>query len=319
MTRRLFARLGAASLLALCASTQAEGQAAPPKPPAQAPAAVAQAEPVAPPIVQRAARHRPKARPRSGSVAGVSRANRSATRQPISAGFHNAVQIYPYSEGTLYQVYAAPERITDIALQAGEGLISVAAGDTARWVIGDTTSGSGPDKRTHVLVKPYSGGLATNIVITTDRRSYHLALTATSATAMVALSWTYPQDSLIALRQSEEDRQAAAPVAGGIAPDQLHFDYRISGDKPTWRPLRAFDDGRQTFIEFPASLAVGEAPPLFLVDRKGDAQLVNYRLRGRFYVVDRIFETAELRLGLKKQDVVRITRGGGAPSRSKRS
>ncbi|MFX8637211.1 TrbG/VirB9 family P-type conjugative transfer protein, partial [Acinetobacter baumannii] len=72
----------------------------------------------------------------------------------------------------------------------------------------------------------------------------------------------------------------------------------------------AFDDGRQTFIEFPPSLAVGEAPPLFVVGPKGDAQLVNYRVSGRFYVVDRLFDVAELRLGEKKQAVVRITRGG---------
>jgi len=91
-------------------------------------------------------------------------------------------------------------------------------------------------------------------------------------------------------------------------PDQLHFNYVISGDRPAWRPLRAFDDGRQTYVEFAASLAVGEAPPLFLVDGKGEAQLVNYRLQGRFYVVDRIFDAAELRLGLKHQDVVRVTR-----------
>ena len=79
---------------------------------------------------------------------------------------------------------------------------------------------------------------------------------------------------------------------------------------PDWRPLRAFDDGRQTFIEFPPSLAVGEAPPLFLVDRKGEAQLVNYRLRGRYYIVDRLFDAAELRLGTKRQQVVRISRTG---------
>jgi len=74
--------------------------------------------------------------------------------------------------------------------------------------------------------------------------------------------------------------------------------------------LRAFDDGRQTFIEFPASLGVGEAPPLFLVDAKGTTSLVNYRVQGRYYVVDRLFDTAELRLGLKHQQVVRISRTG---------
>ena len=188
-------------------------------------------------------------------------------------------------------------------------------------MIGDTTSGSGTDKRTHVLVKPFAAGLATNLIITTDRRSYHVQLTATSRTAMAVLSWTYPADELIALRRVAEQTAAAAPIAGGLAIDSLRFNYVVSGDRPTWRPLRAFDDGRQTFLEFPPSLAVSEAPPLFVVGPDGAAELVNYRVRGRYYVVDRIFDTAELRLGTKKQAIVRITRvgEGATPRTGKRS
>lgn len=266
-----------------------------------------------------ASRSKGHAKRANSAEAGVALANRAATFQPAAPGFVNAVQVYPFADGVLYQVYAAPEHVTDIALQPGEALVSVAAGDTVRWVIGDTTSGSGAEKRTHILIKPFSAGLSTNLVITSARRTYHLALASTSATAMVALSWTYPQDALIALKRAETERQEAAPVAAGISPDQLHFDYAIIGDRPAWRPVRAFDDGRQTFIEFPASLAVGEAPPLFLVDAKGEAQLVNYRLQGRFYVVDRLFYAAELRLGLKHQDVVRIERAPPADGKGKRS
>lgn len=237
-------------------------------------------------------------------------ANHLATLEPAMGGFLDASQVYPYSEGAIYHVFTAPGEVTDITLQPGERLVAVAAGDTVRWVIGDTTSGSGETKRTHVLVKPFAVGLATNAVITTDRRTYHLALTSTTSTAMSALSWIYPQDQLIAFRAAADQAEAARPIASGLQIEQLHFDYVISGDQPTWRPLRAFDDGRQTFIEFPASLPVGEAPPLFLVDAKGTASLVNYRVQGRYYVVDRIFNTAELRLGLKHQQIVRITRIG---------
>ncbi|TPG42746.1 hypothetical protein EAH79_02445 [Sphingomonas koreensis] len=157
---------------------------------------------------------------------------------------------------------------------------------------------------TDILVDP---------VIMTDRHSYHLALTSTTGAAMAALSWTYPQDALIAIKRSVAE--AAAPVATGLEIDRLRFDYAVSGDKPAWRPLRAFDDGRQTFIEFPENLSVGEAPPLFLVDRKGDAQLVNYRVQGRYYIVDRLFDVAELRLGTKHQEVVRIARVAGRNGR----
>lgn len=284
------------------------------------PASSAQAPAVVAPSLRQS---KPKPRPRKvvlpPAVARVAIANRAATQQPAAEAFVNAVQVYPYSEGTIYQAYTAPGAVTDIALQPGEALVSVAAGDTVRWVIGDTTSGSGEAKRTHVLVKPFTSGLATNLIITTDRRSYHLQLTATARTAMAALSWTYPADQLIALRRAAEKAEAAAPVAEGLAVDQLRFNYAVSGDKPGWRPVRAFDDGRQTFIEFPPSIAVGEAPPLFVIGASGQAELVNYRMRGRFYVVDRIFDAAELRLGTKKQQVVRIERIGARTARGRAS
>ena len=257
--------------------------------------------------------------PPSPAELRVRAANRAATLEPATGGYLNSMQVYPFSEALIYHVFTAPERVTDIVLQPGETLGAVAAGDTVRWVIGDTTSGGGDTKRTHVLVKPFTAGLSTNLVITTDKRTYHLALTSTDRAVMSALSWTYPQDQLIALKAAAERARAEQPVAVGLQVEQLHFNYAISGDQPVWRPLRAFDDGRQTFIEFPANLGVGEAPPLFLVDSKGTASLVNYRVQGRFYVVDRIFDTAELRLGLKHQDVVRITRVGEADKRRRRA
>lgn len=254
--------------------------------------------------------------PSMQSMSAVRGANAEATLEPRRPDFVNATAVYPFSEGTIYRVYTAPERVTDIALQPGETLVAVASGDTVRWVIGDTSSGTGQERRVHVLVKPFSAGLATNLVITTDRRTYHVALSSTAGPAMAALSWSYPQDALLAIRRAQQATEAAAPVATGLEVESLNFAYEISGDRPNWRPLRAFDDGRQTFIEFSPSLGVGEAPPLFLVDRKGEAQLVNYRLRGRYYVVDRLFDAAELRLGTKRQQVVRISRAGTSRRRS---
>lgn len=292
----------AASALVLSAASASAQKAAAPL--ATTPARIA-VNPTAPkPAVHRAKPQKTV----SPAVARVATANRAATQEPMAQAFVNAVQVYPFSDGAIYQAYTAPGAVTDIALQPGEDLVAVAAGDTVRWVIGDTTSGSGADKRTHILVKPFASGLATNLVITTDRRSYHLQLTATSRTAMAALSWTYPAGELIALRHAAEHAEAVEPVAGGLAVDNLHFNYVVSGDQPAWRPLRAFDDEQQTFIEFPASIAVGEAPPLFIVGPTGEAELVNYRVRGRYYVVDRIFDIAELRLGTQKQQVVRVTR-----------
>ena len=248
--------------------------------------------------------------------AKVQRPGESRVSAPVAEA-SPASEVHPWWDGAVYQLTTAPERITDIALQPGETLTAVAAGDTARWVIGDTTSGSGTTRRTHILVKPAASGIRTNLVITTDRRVYHLEL-ASGAKAMTSIAWTYPQDELLALRKQEAALVAAEQVAP-IAVERLNFNYAIDGDAPTWRPIRAFDDGAQVFIEFPPSMSTGEAPPLFVIGASGKAELVNYRLRGRYYVVDRLFGAAELRLGEKRQQVVRITSSNGSRKRSGRA
>jgi type IV secretion system protein VirB9 len=247
-------------------------------------------------------------RGKASAASRVEAANRAAAREPSRQNYANAVQIYPWSEGALYRLYAAPERVSDIALQPGESLISVAAGDTVRWVIGDTVSGSGTARRAHILVKPSAAGLRTNLVVSTDRRVYHLQLESNVRGSMAGISWTYPQNELLALGGAAAVAEAAVPAAAAVAIERLNFDYSISGDRPPWRPLRAFDDGQQVFIQFPGTLARGEAPPLFVLGEGGKAELVNYRLRGDYYVVDRLFASAELRLGGKKQQKVRIAR-----------
>lgn len=244
----------------------------------------------------------------------VEQANAAARMQPTRDGYINAVQVYPFSAGALYQVYAAPGQATDIALQEGEQLVGagpVAVGDTVRWIIGDTESGAGPTRRIHILLKPTRPDLITNLVINTDRRTYLLELRSTERTYMASVSWQYPQDQLIALRRQNAAAEAAAPVDTGIDVRKLRFRYRIEGDSPPWRPLSAFDDGSKVYIEMPLGLGQGEAPPLFVIGPEGDGQLVNYRIRQNYYIVDRLFAAAELRLGSEHQRVVRIVRIDG--------
>lgn len=264
---------------------------------------------------------RPARRPAAGPVprvpevadpaARVARANAAARVQPTGLAYANAAQVYAYAEGALFQVYTAPGRITDITLEPGETLSGtgpVAAGDTVRWIIGDTESGSGASRRVHILVKPTQADLQTNLVINTNRRTYHLELRATPAIYMASVAWRYPADEALAAA-SNVDRFAIASVAV----EHLNFNYKISGDRPSWRPVRVFDDGRQTFIEFAPSVTQGELPPLFVGGADGKAaDLVNYRVSGRRMVVDRLFTRAELRLGDNRgQKRVRIERGVG--------
>ncbi|MCF1467573.1 P-type conjugative transfer protein TrbG [Agrobacterium vitis] len=247
--------------------------------------------------------------------ARITEANEAARIQPVRDGFINAVQVYPFSGGALYQVYAAPGQVTDIALQAGEQLVGsgpVAAGDTVRWIIGDTESGTAASKQVHILVKPTRADLQTNLIINTDRRTYHLELRSTHSTYMASVSWQYPQDQLIALRRQNARAAETQAVATGVDISKLNFRYRIEGNAAPWRPMRAFDDGAKVYIEFPSGIGRGEMPPLFVIGPSGNSELVNYRARQNYYVVDRLFAAAELRLGDKDSEKrVRIVRTDG--------
>lgn len=326
-THTLAALLLAATALAGCATTQ--------KPPEisydDAPVAVQTVDPPAPVTVVEL----PKPLPLPGQMkpveasrravepadptARVNQANAASRIQPVRDGFINSMQVYPFTQGALYQVYTAVGQITDIALQPGETLVGsgpVAAGDTVRWIIGDTQSGSGATLQVHILVKPTRAGLMTNLVVNTNLRTYHMELRSTERTYMASVSWQYPQDQLIALRRQNAEAQATQPVATGVDLSRINFRYEVTGDRAPWRPLRAYDDGRQVFIEFPRGIGQGEMPPLFVVGAEGNtSELVNYRVRNNYMIVDRLFAAGELRFGSgDRQKRVRITRTDGRPA-----
>ncbi len=243
-------------------------------------------------------------------VSRVETANSAARVEPRKRGYFNAAQIYAYSPGALYQIYAAPGQITDIALEEGEQLTGsgpIAAGDTVRWVVGDTESGSGDTRRVHILVKPTRASIETNLVVNTDRRTYLIELRSRERPYMPSVAWYYPETV------RERSRLAAVkPVLPD--PAQRIFRYAIEGDSPPWRPLAAYDDGRKVYVEFPQGIVQGEMPPLFVISPAGKTELVNYRAYGNVLIVDRLFAAAELRLGGEHQQKVRIVRTDRRPS-----
>ena len=172
-------------------------------------------------------------------------------------------------------------------------------------MVQETNAETGIDGRTIVLVKPQTTGLRTNIVLVTDRRTYTIEAIAQAGSAYSSqIAWCYPAE--------EEARMASV--------DQLHFGYRVRatrGGRPSWMPTRVFDDGRRTWIEMPEAVASSDLPPLFVITGEG-AELVNYRVQGRRYMVDRIFDVAELRLGTRSPTIVRIEREGAPQRRTAR-
>ena len=332
MNSPFFLRLAFVSLL-LCSALSLTACASTPRPPASAyvraepvtdsPPAVAARAPAATPTTASSGQLKPAPAPTARSTWGliaqaaaateqiVAEANRQASQGPERDAYFNAIVQYSFEPGTLYQVYAAPMRITDIALEPGEKVIGQpAAGDVVRWVLALGKSMQAGQEQAHVYLKPTRPELETNLAINTDRRSYMLELHSYADTYMAAVQWRYPQEEMARLEaqaaETAVDTHNSAPVVGL---DTLNFDYAIKVEKgePSWTPSQVFDDGRRTFIRFPEAMLVREAPALFVLRNK-ETQLVNYRVKSNFYVVDRLIDSAELRVGQQDQEIVRIWR-----------
>jgi type IV secretion system protein VirB9 len=245
------------------------------------------------------------------AAARVINANAAARVEPRREGYYNAIQVFPYSEGALYQIYAAPGQITNIALEPGEQLTGagpIAAGDTTRWIIGDTESGNGRTVRVHILVKPTRPDISTNLVINTDRRTYLLELRANETSYMASVAWSYPPG-----RAQPRPPAIQQPTIPPASHRNYRYGLQVEENTPPWRPDSVFDDGRRVYVVFPRGIVQGEMPPLFVLGADGSAELVNTRVFRNVLIVDRLFAAAELRLGSDDQQVVRIVRTDGRP------
>ena len=226
------------------------------------------------------------------------------------AGYFNAVQVFPFSPGALYQIYAAPGQITDIALEPGEQLIGsgpVAAGDTVRWVVGDTESGSGDTRRVHIMVKP------TRPVHRDQSRRQHRPADLSDRAAL-ARKALYALGRLVLSGGPDPAVRGLLPPTPFIPEStQRRYRYTIEGDNPPGgrSRLRRRPQGLYRIL---ARHRQGEMPPLFVIGPDGKPELVNYRAYGNVLIVDRLFAAAELRLGGENQQKVRIIRTDGRPS-----
>lgn len=228
--------------------------------------------------------------------------------------------VFPYGERQPI-LYCKPLRVCNIQLEAGEVVLNIAMGDSERWIASKMESGPENARQAHVVVKPTEFDLSTNLVITTDRRVYHLGLISSQEETggyFRSVRFYYPQDTIQrwtdaasaareGARKERERNVARLPL---VSPEGLNFGYRIEGDRVPWRPVQAFDDGTRVFIQMPGAMSATEAPALFVQAGGGkDQALVNYRLRGRYFVVDKLFSEAVLVLGVGgKQQRVTVSR-----------
>ena len=238
--------------------------------------------------------------------------------------------LYVFGQGMPVMV-CAPLRVCAVELEPGEHLQSQPQiGDSRRWEITPVMSGSGLDQTPLLVVKPIEPGLETDLIIPTDRRTYVVRLISDPTRFVSRLAFQYPADDRAkwatfqaqqdaATRDAEavaeqkraqeqaKDKQAGVVPMAENALDNLYFDYKLSGD-PAYRPERVLDDGQHTYLIYPNDGRFRELPTLLMLVN-GKTELVNFRVDGTRYIVDRLFDKAILVVGVgKKQTRVTITR-----------
>lgn len=219
-------------------------------------------------------------------------------------------------------IVCAVLQVCDIELQSGEQVNSIHLGDQARWLIEPAVTGQGVAEVQHLIVKPLDVGLETSLVVTTNRRTYHMRLRSHRREFMPRVSFTYPEDAMakwdeIKKRESHamEIRNSRTMPQTGEYLGDLDFAYKVSGSA-AWKPVRVYNDGQKTIIQMPSIMAQTEAPTLLLLRKEGgwfskdETDIINYRLQGDRYVVDAVFDEAVLIAGVgSNQNRVTITRG----------
>ena len=223
---------------------------------------------------------------------------------------------YPFDQGSEPLVDCQPLRTTDLQLQPGETITDVAMGDTERWMATPASSGDPTDPTPHLAIKPQVPAIATNLTIYTTKHTCHLQLWSRSKDAMQEVEFYYPDDLSESMRNADQAAQRANAEAQSPSPDSsldpshLNFGYTVSGPALAWKPVRAFDDGSHVFIQMPDSLHSNEAPALLVASSDGN-QMVNHRVGGDYYVVDRLFDQAVLVAGVgQEQDRITVQYAG---------
>lgn len=206
-------------------------------------------------------------------------------------------------------IVCAVMQITDVELEPGEMVSSIHLGDTARWLVEPATTGAGVAEVQHLVIKPMDIGLETSLMVTTNRRTYHLRLKSHKTQYMPKVAFIYPEALMARFtaqkQQQQEAREKQTVPATGEYLGDLDFNYTISGNGT--KPLRVYNDGLKTIIQMPGQMA--EAPSLIVI-RDGEDVMVNYRFQGDRYIVDELFDKAMLIAGVgSKQRKVVITRG----------
>jgi type IV secretion system protein VirB9 len=196
---------------------------------------------------------------------------------------------------TMPTVIGAPMQICDVELEPGEVINEILVGDTTRWLVESGMSGGGI---AHLFIKPLDAGLQSSLVVTTNKRVYHMKLLSQPTGHMSYIGFLYQEQAMALVNQDRKQQLWSTTEKDGLDVDlsRLDFNYSVSGKAP-WKPIQVYNDGRQTFLKLPDSAAKSEVPVLLAMKGKKE-QLVNYRVHNNTFVVDGLFPHLALISGI---------------------
>ncbi len=202
----------------------------------------------------------------------------------------NSTMVFAYTPNHLYKIYCRTGYITDIALKKGEKISFVGGGDTSSWAIQSSTV----DGVAHIYIKPVVQTSTTNIIITTDKRSYQLIVN-TSDWYNPMVKWSYGQeDNEAAIKKQQHDEKTITDRLGVSNIANLNFDYEIKKKGDGSKPSMVFDDGTKTIIKL--NKADKKLPALFIREKGHKSVLMaNYKIKDNCYIIERLIDEAELR------------------------
>lgn len=206
----------------------------------------------------------------------------------------NSTMVFAYTPSQLFKIYCRTGYLTDLEFKKGEKVTFVGGGDTSAWGL----NSSDVDGTPHIYIKPVVATSATNIIVNTTKHSYHILLN-TSDWYNPMVRWSYGAEEMNDnLLQQKKDEKTVTGMLNVSNAAQLNFDYEISGDSDN-KPTMVFDDGSKTYIKF--KNMTQKMPVLFTKGKgKKEVSLVNYKVKDNYFIVDRIFSEAQLRISDKE-------------------
>ena len=197
------------------------------------------------------------------------------------------IQTVDYAADQVVVLEAAPGYQLTVELAPDEQIENVAVGDSGAWQVTANRRGD------RLFIKPLQAGVTTNMTVITSARLYAIDLVplhGPSPEMAYTVRFRYPEPA----DEAATAEQSAAPTVQGR--------YRLSGTRRL-RPSRIGDDGRQTFIEWPADATL---PAVYGVDANGEETLVNGMMREEVFVIDAVLTRLVFRIDRDAARAVRV-------------